>query len=60
MIFVFLFYFARKVQFIKGKFISRRIKKGEDQGKEKCQGKSMMSKETNERIKRDTQVVSLR
>jgi hypothetical protein len=30
-------------------------KKGEGQGKEKCHAKSMMSKETNERLKRDTQ-----
>ena len=41
------------------KFISRRIKKGEDQGKEKCHAKSMMSKEVNERLKRDTQHVPL-
>ena len=34
--------------------------KGEDQGKEKCHAKSMMSKETNERLKRDTQHVPLR
>ena len=40
-------------------FISTRIKKGEDQGKEKCHAKSMMSNETNESIKRDTQHVSL-
>jgi hypothetical protein len=32
-------------------FIFIRIKKGEDQGKEKCHTKSMMSKETNERLK---------
>ena len=31
------------------KFISRRIKKDEGQGKEKCHAKSMMSKEVNER-----------
>ena len=37
-----------------------RIKKGEVQGKEKCHAKSMMSKETNERLKRDTQHVPLR
>ncbi len=42
------------------KFISSRIKKGEDQGKEKCHTKSMMSKEDNERLKRDTQDVPLR
>ncbi len=41
-------------------FISSRIKKDEDQGKEKCHAKSMMSKEANERLKRDTQHVSLR
>ncbi len=41
-------------------FIFSRIKKGEDQGKEKCHAKSMMSKETNERLKRDTQYVPLR
>ncbi len=41
-------------------FIFIRRKKGEDQGKEKCHAKSMMSKETNERQKRDTQDVSLR
>ena len=41
-------------------FIFSRIKKGEDQGKEKCHAKSMMSKEANERLKRDTQHVSLR
>ena len=34
-------------------------KKGEGQGKEKCHAKSMMSKETNERLKRDTQHVPL-
>ncbi len=43
-----------------GRFIFSRIKKGEDQGKEKCHAKSMMSKETNERLKRDTQHVPLR
>jgi hypothetical protein len=37
-----------------------RIKKGEDQGKENCHTKSMMSKEANERLKRDTQHVPLR
>ncbi len=42
------------------KFISRRIKKDEGQGKEKCHAKSMMSKEVNERIKRYTQHVPLR
>jgi hypothetical protein len=36
-----------------------RIKKGEGQGKEKCHAKSMMSKEANERLKRDTQRVPL-
>ena len=41
-------------------FIFSRIKKGEGQGKEKCHAKSMMSKETNERLKRDTQHVPLR
>ena len=41
-------------------FIFSRIKKGEGQGKEKCHTKSMMSKETNERLKRDTQDVPLR
>ena len=52
----------KKVQkdFIKKKFIFIRIKKGEDQGKEKCHSKSMMSKEANERLKRDTQHVPLR
>ena len=44
----------------KHKFIFSRIKKGEGQGKEKCHAKSMMSKETNERLKRDTQHVPLR
>ncbi len=44
----------------KGRFIFIRIKKGEDQGKEKCHDKSMMSKEANERLKRDTQDVPLR
>jgi hypothetical protein len=32
-------------------FIYRRIKKGEDQGKEKCHAKPMMSKEDKERRK---------
>jgi hypothetical protein len=41
-------------------FIFSRIKKGEGQGKEKCLAKSMMSKEANERLKRDTQYVPLR
>ena len=41
-------------------FTFNRIKKGEDQGKEKCHTKSMMSKEANERLKRDTQHVPLR
>ena len=36
-------------------FIFSRIKKDEDQGKEKCHDKSMLSNETNERLKRDTQ-----
>ena len=45
---------------VKGWFIFNRIKKGEGQGKEKCHAKSMMSKEPNERIKRDTQYVPLR
>ncbi len=44
----------------RGKFIFSRIKKGEGQGKEKCHAKSMMSKEANERLKRDTQHVLLR
>ena len=42
------------------KFISSRIKKSGGQGKEKCHAKSMMSKETNERLKRDTQYEPLR
>ncbi len=37
-----------------------RIKKGEGQEKEKCHAKSMMSKEANEMLKRDTQHVPLR
>ncbi len=41
-------------------FIFNRIKKGEGQGKEKCHSKSMMSKEANERLKRDTHHVPLR
>ena len=41
-------------------FIFIRIKKDEGQGKEKCHAKSMMSKETNERLKRDTRHVPLR
>jgi hypothetical protein len=41
-------------------FIFSRIKKGESQGKEKCHPKSMMSHEVNERIKIDTQHVTLR
>ena len=41
-------------------FIFNRIKKDEDQGKEKCHVKSMMSNEDNERIKRDTQHVPFR
>jgi hypothetical protein len=36
------------------------MKKDEGQGKEKCHTKSMMSKEANERLKRDTQHVSFR
>ena len=44
----------------KFQFVFSRIKKDEDQGKEKCHAKSMMSKETNERLKRDTQHVPLR
>ncbi len=43
-----------------GEFIFIRIKKDEGQGKEKCHAKSMMSKEANERLKRDTQHVPLR
>ena len=35
-------------------FIFSRIKKGEGQGKEKCHAKSIISKEVNERLKRDT------
>ena len=34
-------------------------KKDEDQGKEKCHTKSMMSTEVNESLKRDTQYVLL-
>ena len=45
---------------VKGWFIFSKIKKGEGQGKEKCHAKSMMSKEANERLKRDTQYVTLR
>ena len=45
---------------IRAEFIFSRIKKDEDQGKEKCHAKSMMSKETNERLKRDTQHVPFR
>jgi hypothetical protein len=41
-------------------FISSRIKQDQDQGKEKCHTKSMMSNETNERIKIYTQSVPLR
>ena len=41
-------------------FIFSRIKKDTDQGQEKCHGKSMMSKEANEKLKRDTQHVPLR
>ncbi len=40
-------------------FIFSRIKKDEVQGKEKCHSKSMMSNETNERLKIDTQHVPL-
>ncbi len=43
-----------------GKFIFIRIKKGENQGKEDCHAKSMMSNEVNERLKIDTQHVPLR
>jgi hypothetical protein len=43
--------------FFSRQFICSRIKKGEGQGKEKCHAKSMMSKEANERLKRDTQHV---
>ena len=39
---------------------AKRKKKGEGQGKEKCHAKSMMSKETNERLNSDTQDVPLR
>ena len=41
-------------------FIFSRIKKDEGQGKEKCHAESMMRKEANERLKRDTQHVPLR
>ena len=41
-------------------FIFSRITKDEDQGKEKRHVKSMVSKETNERLKRDTQHVPFR
>ena len=41
-------------------YFQQNKKKGEDHGKEKCHFKSMMSKETNERLKRDTQHVPLR
>ena len=37
-----------------------RIKKGQDQGKEKCHGKSMVSNEVNENVKIYTQHVPLR
>ena len=50
----------KEVQSVLNKFISIRIKKGEDKGKEKCHTKSMMSMEDNERIKRDTHHVPLR
>jgi hypothetical protein len=36
------------------RFNFSRTKKGENQGKEKCHTKSMMSNENNERIKIDT------
>jgi hypothetical protein len=49
-----------RTSFYNNKFISSRIKKDEDQGKEKCHAKSMMSNEANERLKRDTQDVPLR
>ena len=48
------------LEFPLSKFIFSRIKKDEGQGKEKCHAKSMMSKEANERLKRDTQHVPLR
>ncbi len=48
------------ILFLGGLIIFIRIKKDEDQGKEKCHAKSMMSKETNESLKRDTQHVPLR
>ena len=41
-------------------FIFIRIKKDQDQGKEKCHSKSMMSKESNERLKRDTHHMTFR
>ena len=44
---------------VNGKFISSRIKKGEDQGKERCHAKSMMSNGANERLKIYTQHVPL-
>ncbi len=43
-----------------GWLIFSRIKKDLGQGKEKCHAKSMMSKVTNERLKRDTQHVPLK
>jgi hypothetical protein len=42
------------------KFIFIRIKKDDDQGKERCHTKPMMSNEVNERIKIYTQHVPLR
>jgi hypothetical protein len=53
-------YLQVRVDIEKVKFIFNRIKKGEGQGKEKCHTKSMMSKESNERLKRDTQYVTFR
>ena len=56
-----LFYILLKVNMDlrHNKFIFSRIKKVEDQGKEKCHTKSMMSKEANESLKRDTHHVPL-
>ena len=48
------------MHFIQFQFISSRIKIGEGQGKEKCHAKSEISKEANERLKRDTHHVPLR
>ena len=41
-------------------FIFSRIKKGKDQGKERCHAKPMMSNETNESLRIYTQHVPLR